>query len=142
MGLWATIDARGRDPTIMVGGIPLLVRNIRQAARHGWSGLEIWVASENEAAVLNDWLETADLAVDAPRTVRIVGHDESPPQDRVVLLANALYRKKDLETARPGSPPNSTAVVAHAGDIAVAQGTAGLGCMGGGMGIAGSPGCL
>jgi phosphatidylglycerophosphate synthase len=99
-GALAEIDARGGDQgelaaTAMVGGIPLVVRPLRQLARLGWTRARV-IASDPAAvrAALARYPVPGALAVEVMA---------GAPDDRATLRldARALYRREDLTAGTP-----------------------------------------
>jgi len=101
----ADIDARSPPAelpaTALVGGIPLVVRPLRQLARLGWTAARVLVdddAADEVRAALRRYPVAASLAVD------VVAVADSA--DAALLVdARAIYRSTDL----PAPPPAGTA---------------------------------
>jgi phosphatidylglycerophosphate synthase len=111
----AELDARaapGEVPaTALVGGIPLLIRPLRQLARRGWSAAR--VVADDEAAVRGA-LARYPVAID----VEVA----SAPADAALRLdARAIYRTGDLPEPGAGGPPEPIARVRSRADTAAAE---------------------
>jgi len=114
----AEIDARVRSgelpATAVVGGIPLVVRPLRQLARLGWRSARVLVEDAGAASRVREALErhpVPSLAVEV-----VAGGPENGALD-----ARAIYRQADLAAAaRPGDA-EPIARVRSADDAAAAE---------------------
>ena len=103
---WAEVDARapaGELPaTAVVGGIPLVVRPLRQLARLGWSRARVVV--EDAAAAGRVQAALARHPVPALAVEIVTDGDEATSSAALALDARAIYRPGDLSSAPHPEP--------------------------------------
>lgn len=122
------IDARGGAdgdaiaPTTWLGGLSLVARQVRQAARAGAAGATIAVAGPaDRASVAHELARRPPPAGFAVEIVEIAA-SHAPPADAVVLDARALYATDALAAARAGpSPPAPLVALRTPEDLARAE---------------------
>jgi phosphatidylglycerophosphate synthase len=119
---WAEIAAAAPagelSATSVVGGIPLVVRQLRQLARLGWAGAHVLVDDDDAQARVQAALArhpVAALAVD----IRVAGPPTLAPAAR--LDGRAIYRAADLAPASAARAPEPLLRVRTPADAAAAE---------------------
>lgn len=112
--VWALIDARGEAggrvaPDVRVGGVPLVARNVRLAARQRWSGAVIVADATHRPSV-----ERALTIAPPPAGFQVAVADAPPKDGRafVPMDARSVYLGDALAAAAAsGAPPVPLAAV-------------------------------
>jgi phosphatidylglycerophosphate synthase len=114
MRLWVDARERGGDvgPETVVGGLPLVARQVRQAARLRFAGAVIAVADEAGRGAVAAALSRFPGPPGFP--VEIVVGAPAPARDDVVLPALAVYTAESLARAQPLADVRSVADVRDA----------------------------
>ena len=115
----ATHVAAGQvTSTLVVAGIPLVTRQVRQAARLGWTGATVVVSDDASARQVADALARrpgrAGFAVTITR--------KAPPGDDCIELdGRAIYAQAALAAATPAAPPEAIIRLDGAADVRSAE---------------------
>jgi phosphatidylglycerophosphate synthase len=120
---WALVDARGQGEiraTTRIGGIPLVTRQVRMAARQRWAGAVVQVEDEVAAAEVAAALSSAP----APRGFPVEVVATAPREGRryVPIDARAVYAADALrQAAERGTAPEPMVVVRTPADAEQAR---------------------
>lgn len=106
MSRWADIDActaQEISATELVGGIPLVIRPLRQLARAGWSHARVLVAGEDDSAAVLAALRRYPVADSL--SVEVVRGERAQPGAAMSLDGCAIYSPEALTDGGPAPEP-------------------------------------
>ncbi|MBI4507999.1 MAG: CDP-alcohol phosphatidyltransferase family protein [Deltaproteobacteria bacterium] len=103
MQLWAKVDATSENGTTRVGGVPLIARHVRMAARQKWAGAVVVVDEKNRPRV-----ERVIADAPAPEGFPVEITPQAPSSSSrtyVPLRGDSLYSASALGQAADTSTP-------------------------------------